>query len=75
MKLNISTEQKDVLHRKLVAMYMDVFDEEISDFKAEQILDAFIEKLGPGIYNAAIQDMKQFMFSQLEDLEAIFEKE
>ena len=75
MKLNISTQQKAVLHHKLIALYMDLFDEELSDFKAEQILDAFIEKLGPSIYNAAIGDMKQFMFNQLEDIEAIFEKE
>jgi uncharacterized protein (DUF2164 family) len=55
-------------------MFRDDFEEELSDFKADQILEAFIEKLGPGIYNAAIDDMKIHMMSQLEDLDALFQK-
>ena len=74
MDLNLSTEQKEMLRRKVIAMYLDDFDEEISDFKADQILDAFMSKLGPSIYNAAIQDMKQFMVARMEDMEAIFQK-
>lgn len=74
MKIKISPSQKNLLRQKLIAMFMDDFDEEISDFKADQILEAFIEKLGPSIYNAAIQDMKIYMMNQLEDVEAIFEK-
>ncbi len=74
MEIKLSSAQKDELRRKLVAIYFDEFDDELSDFKAERILDAFIEKLAPAIYNTAIQDMKQFMFTQIEDIEAIFEK-
>ncbi len=74
MKIKLTPRQKELLRRKLIALYMDDFDEEISDFKAEQILEAFLEKLGPAIYNTAIQDMKAFMINQLEDLSAIFEK-
>jgi uncharacterized protein (DUF2164 family) len=53
---------------------MDDFDEELSDFKADQMLTAFIEQLGPEIYNAALQDMKAYLMNQIEDLDAIFEK-
>ncbi|VGO13812.1 hypothetical protein PDESU_02369 [Pontiella desulfatans] len=74
MELKLSDAQKDGLRNKLVAIYFDEFDEEISDFKADRLLDAFLEKLAPAIYNTAILDMKQFMFTQIEDLEAIFEK-
>ncbi|WP_372845433.1 DUF2164 family protein [Pontiella sp.] len=74
MELNLSDTQKDGLRKKLVAIYFDEFDEEISDFKANQLLDALLGALAPAIYNAAIQDMKQFMFTQLEDLEAIYTK-
>lgn len=72
--VKLSPAQKDGLRQKLVAMYLDVFDEEISDFKADQVLDAFMESLAPSIYNTALQDMKQFMFNRLEDMEAIYEK-
>lgn len=75
MELKLTDEQKGGLCQKLVAIYFDEFDEEISDFKAERLLDAFLEKLAPAIYNTAVQDMKLFMFTQLEDMEAIYEKE
>jgi uncharacterized protein (DUF2164 family) len=74
MKIKLSPQQKGLLRQKLIAMFHDDFEEELSDFKADQILDAFIEKLGPGIYNAAIEDMKIYMMSQLEDLDALFQK-
>lgn len=75
MELKLTDAQKGGLCQKLAAIYFDEFDEEISDFKAERLLDAFLEKLAPAIYNTAVQDMKQFMFTQLEDMEAIYEKE
>ena len=74
MDLNLSDAQRNDLRNNLIALYVDLFDEEISDFKADQILDAFLEKLAPAIYNTAVQDMKLFMFSQLEDMEAIYSK-
>lgn len=75
MELNLTDAQKGGLCRKLAAIYFEEFDEEISDFKAERLLDAFLEKLAPAIYNTAVHDMKKFMFTQLEDMEAIYEKE
>ena len=74
MEIKLSPSQKDELRHKVVAIYFDAFDEEISDFKADQLLDAFLEQLAPAIYNTALQDMKQFMFNRLEDMEAIYEK-
>jgi uncharacterized protein (DUF2164 family) len=74
MKIKLSAQQKELLRQKLIAMFRNDFDEELSDFKADQILDAFIEKLGPAIYNAAIEDMKIYMMDKLEDLDALFQK-
>lgn len=74
MKIKLSDAQQNELRNKVISLYLDVFDEEISDFKADQILDAFVDQLAPAIYNIAIQDMKQFMFTQLEDMEAIHTK-
>jgi uncharacterized protein (DUF2164 family) len=74
MKIKLSPQQKTLLRQKLIAMFRDDFEEELSDFKADQILDAFIEKLGPGIYNAAIEEMKIYLMNQIEDLDALFQK-
>ncbi|MEI6890922.1 MAG: DUF2164 family protein [Pontiella sp.] len=74
MKFQLPSRQKDALRQKLITMYFEVFDEEISDFKADLVLDAFMETLAPSIYNTALQDVKQFMLNQLEDMEAIYEK-
>lgn len=74
MKIKLSSGQKELLRQKLIAMFLDDFDEELSDFKADQILDAFIEKLGPAIYNAAIEDMKAYLLGRIEDIDALFQK-
>ena len=74
MKIKLTNQLKNQLRQKVIAMFLDDFDEEISDFKADRILEAFIEKLGPEIYNTAIQDMKAYLINQIEDLDAIFEK-
>ncbi len=74
MKITLKPEQRILLRQKIVAMFLDDFDEALSDFKADQILDAFIETLGPSIYNVAIQDMKIYMMDKLEDLDALFVK-
>jgi uncharacterized protein (DUF2164 family) len=73
-EIKLSPQKKELLRQKLIALFMDDFDDEISDFKADQILDAFIEKLGPSIYNAAIEDMKIYLQNQIEDLDALFQK-
>lgn len=74
MKIKLNPQQRELLRKKTIAMYKEDFDEDLSDFKADQILDAFIEKLGPSIYNVAIEEMKIYLMNQLEDLDALFQK-
>lgn len=75
MEIKLSERQRAELHQKVVSLYLDVFDEEISDFRAEQILETFIGKIGPVIYNLALEDVKQFLMKQVDDLDAIYRKE
>ena len=44
-------------------------DESIGDLKAEMFVEFFIEKLGPKIYNQAIDDANSFIQERLLDLE------
>jgi uncharacterized protein (DUF2164 family) len=52
--------------------FLEHFDEPISTFRAEQLLDFFIEKLGPPVYNQAIRDAHAFIQEKLTDLEGDF---
>ncbi len=75
MKIQFTEARKEQLLRKIVSMYLDDFDEEISAFRAEQILTAFTEQIAPDIYNMAIEDVQQYLVKQIDDLDAIFHKE
>ena len=48
------------------------FDEEISDFRAENLLDFFVKELGAPVYNQAIQDAYAFIQEKLADLAGEF---
>ena len=48
------------------------FDEQLSPYRAQRILDFFIKALGPPLYNQAISDARAFMSHKLDDLDAEF---
>ena len=76
MRIQLSDERKADILRKLGEMYNHEFDENLSQFRAEQLLHFFMKRLGPSVYNQAIQDARGFMMERLEDLDATFhEKE
>lgn len=72
MRIRLSEDRKQAILRALRDFYLEVFDEELSTFRAEQILRFFVTTLGPPIYNQAIQDARGFMFEKLEDLDGEF---
>ena len=72
MRINLSEDRRNDLLRSITALYHNEFDEEVSRFRAEQILDFFLKALGPVAYNQAIQDARAFISEKLEDLDAEF---
>ncbi len=72
MRVQLSDERRADILRELTEMYSREFDEDLSSFRAEQILAFFVKKLGPSVYNQAIQDARGFMMERLEDLDATF---
>ena len=58
--------------RSLKQYYVESFDEELSGFQAEGLLDFFVRELGPPVYNQAIGDALAFMQDKLSDLEGEF---
>jgi len=53
----------------LQGLFRQDFDEDLSTFRAEQILDHFLEVLAPQAYNQGVQDARTFMARKLDDLD------
>jgi uncharacterized protein (DUF2164 family) len=71
-RIQLSAERKEDLLRKLIEMFRQEYDEELSRFRAEQILQFFVKRLGPPVYNQAIQDACAFMMERVQDLDATY---
>jgi uncharacterized protein (DUF2164 family) len=72
MGIDLSEERRQALLNALHGVFRDEFDEELSPYRAERILDYFIKALGPPLYNQAIADARAFMSQKLDDLDAEF---
>ena len=69
MAIDISKERKAQVIAELCAYYQTELDENLSPFRAEQLLDFLLRRLGPAVYNQAVQDARGYMQSRLDDLE------
>lgn len=76
MAAKLDDERREVLVSRIRGLFLEEFEEELSAFRAEKILDFFLEALGPAIYNQAVQDARAFMARKLDDLDGeVFEPE
>lgn len=69
-EVEIPLEERKALVRAVAAFFDEQFEQEVSEFRAEMILDFFLEKLSPVVYNSAIVDARAFLAERLEDMEA-----
>lgn len=69
MPLTLDEDRRSDLVRGLQGFWLTDFDEELSAFRAEQLLDFVLDALGPPIYNQAVQDARAWILKKLEDLE------
>ncbi len=69
MSAGLSEERRERLLRDLEGFYLEEFDESLSRFRAEQLLDFLLNALGPPIYNQAVQDARAFMQHKLDELD------
>ena len=72
LRIKLSVDRRATLIKLLKGFYKENFDEELSEYRAERLLDFFIKQLGPPIYNQAIADARAFMSEKLEDLDVEF---
>jgi uncharacterized protein (DUF2164 family) len=69
MAIELADERREQLIQAVQGFWMEEFDEEVSPFRAEQLVDFFLRALGPQVYNQAVQDARGFMQRELDDLD------
>ena len=69
VKIEIDDERRAGLMRALQAHYRVELDEDLSDFRAETLLDIVLKAVGPAVYNQAVQDVRVHLQGKLDDLD------
>jgi uncharacterized protein (DUF2164 family) len=76
MRIKLSVERRAGLLRAIKEYFSQEFDEPLSDFRAEGLLDFFVRELGPPVYNQGVRDATSFIQEQLTDIEGeVYERE
>jgi len=76
MKVRLSPDRRAALLESLIAYYATEFDETLSAFRAESLLDFFVKELGPPVYNQGVRDAAAYMHAKLGDIEGdVYERE
>ncbi|MEM9234173.1 MAG: DUF2164 domain-containing protein [Pseudomonadota bacterium] len=68
-QIQLDDERRQDFILKLKSFFRDEFDEELSDFRADVLLDLFLGHLGPAVYNQAVQDVRSHLQVKLDDLD------
>ncbi|MEM6901220.1 MAG: DUF2164 family protein [Pseudomonadota bacterium] len=66
---DLSEETLATLREDLRREYQSIFDKDLSDFRAEALLNSVMKTVAPAIYNSAVQDVRAHLQSQLDDLD------
>lgn len=69
MSVPLDDDRRTQLIHAMRGFFLDEYDEELSPFRAEQILDFVLGQVGPPIYNQAVQDARGFMQRKLDELD------
>jgi uncharacterized protein (DUF2164 family) len=69
MAIELSPERRREILDHLQKLYVRDFDEPLSDFRADALLDLFMKAVGPAIYNQAVQDVRAHLQRKLDDLD------
>ena len=72
MRIRLSEDRQRAILNLFKAFYAEEFDEELSAYQAERLLEFFMKNLGPPVYNQAISDAHAFMLGKLDDLDVEF---
>jgi uncharacterized protein (DUF2164 family) len=68
--VTLDDERRGHMVGRLRGFFLEEFDEDLSAFRAESLLDFFLESLGPSVYNQGVEDARAYMTQKLDDLDA-----
>lgn len=69
MDIKLDPARKQRVAVQLQPLFSKEFDEKLSDFRAEKVVDLMLRTLGPAIYNQGVQDARTHLQGKLDDLE------
>jgi len=72
MRIKLTEERRERVRDSVRHFFAEEFDEDLSDFRLEGLIDFFVGELGPPVYNQAIRDAHNFFETKLADLEGEF---
>ena len=76
MRIQLSDDRRARVLTALKRHFDREFDDPISDFRANGLLDLFLRELGPAVYNQGVRDAAAFVQAKLGDIEGeIYERE
>jgi uncharacterized protein (DUF2164 family) len=70
MAVSLDDDRRAIMITRLRGFFLEEFDEDLSAFRAEAVLDFFLESLGPSVYNQGVEDARLYMTQKLDDLDA-----
>ncbi len=68
-EIQLSPERRERLKAHLQHFFNEAFDEPLSDYRANELLDMLLRTLGPDVYNQAVQDVRAHLQVRLDDLD------
>ncbi|MCA8901401.1 MAG: DUF2164 domain-containing protein [Hyphomonas sp.] len=66
--LELSEDRREALAGHLIKLFAQEFDEDLSAFRAGEIVDLMLKTLGPAVYNQAVEDVRAHLQGKLDDL-------
>jgi uncharacterized protein (DUF2164 family) len=71
-RIKLSDERRSDLVAMIQHFVSSEFEQTLSEFQAQQLLDFFVRHLGAPVYNQAVQDVRTFLQDKVADLDVEF---
>lgn len=68
-RIRLSPERRASLLDALQRHFDNEFDQPLSAFRAEGLIDFFVQHLGPPVYNQGVRDATAYVQDKLTDIE------
>jgi uncharacterized protein (DUF2164 family) len=76
MRIRLTDDRRARLLTSFKHYFSEEFDETLSDFRAQALLDFVIRELGPPVYNQGVRDACSYIQNKLGDIEGeVYESE